>query len=164
MKYDWLWVREAFRRLIKSYGDGFWYKADNHRHLQDISWKPSIHMPMNGARIWLEVKDVTCERVQNITESSLVAEGVKIPCTDDLKVLLRSSKDYNARDFFPKDKPAGYELSQYDLLFAHWGELWCDINGIESWDSNPWVWAITFQPISTTGKPLFKNINAAIDA
>lgn len=31
--------------------------------------------------------------------------------------------------------------------------LWISINGWDSWNHNPWVWAIGFQVISKTGKP-----------
>lgn len=33
----------------------------------EIKWEPSIHMPKEAARIWLNVKDVRVERLQDIT-------------------------------------------------------------------------------------------------
>jgi hypothetical protein len=30
--------------------------------------------------------------------------------------------------------------------------LWHYINGLESWNLNPWVWVISFEVISKTGK------------
>ena len=41
------------------------------------TWHPSIHMPKEAARIWLEVTDVRVERLQEITEEDAVKEGVK---------------------------------------------------------------------------------------
>lgn len=29
--------------------------------------------------------------------------------------------------------------------FDAWRELWVSINGVESWDANPWVWVVEFK-------------------
>ena len=39
------------------------------------TWKPSIHMPKEAARIWLAIKKVRCERVNNISYKDAIAEG-----------------------------------------------------------------------------------------
>jgi hypothetical protein len=31
--------------------------------------------------------------------------------------------------------------------------LWKSINGEESWNVNPWVWAVSFKVLTTDGKP-----------
>lgn len=93
-------------------------------------WRPSIHMPKHAARIWLKVKDVRVERVQNISEEDAKAEGVKQYAT---------KPDWMAAKF-------GFEI------------LWGNINGQESWDANPWVWVVEFEVVSTTGKPETCNV------
>jgi len=40
------------------------------------TWKPSIHIPKDIARIWLEITDLRLEPIQDITEDEAKAEGV----------------------------------------------------------------------------------------
>lgn len=52
---------------------------------QRIRWRPSIHMPKEAARLFLRVTDVRTERLQDIDDSGVVAEGLEIGCYfDDL--------------------------------------------------------------------------------
>lgn len=41
-----------------------------------VVWRPSIHMPKEAARLWLNVSDVCVERLQYISYSDAMAEGV----------------------------------------------------------------------------------------
>lgn len=43
-------------------------------------WRPSIHMPKEAARIWLKVTDVRAERLQDIDDSGIMADGLEIGC------------------------------------------------------------------------------------
>jgi hypothetical protein len=75
---DILWVRETFTKVPN--GD-YIYRADpifDGCGKGDISWDwtPSIFMPREAARIFLEVKDVMVEQLQDITEEDAKAEGV----------------------------------------------------------------------------------------
>lgn len=80
-------------------------------------WRPSIHMPRWASRLTLEVTAVRVERLQDIREPDACAEGLGSPITRDCKV--------------PK--------------FAR---LWDEINGKRArWDSNPWVWVVSFKKL-----------------
>ena len=71
---DILWVRESFAVVSGK----FVYKADMEDipKWQDISWKPSIHIPRRAARILLEVIDVKVERLQQIDANGAICEGL----------------------------------------------------------------------------------------
>lgn len=79
---DILWVRETFAKLDIS-GDGYSYvyKASNNgtdwaENSEDWKWKPSLFMPMDAARIFLQVESLKFERIQDISEEDAQKEGV----------------------------------------------------------------------------------------
>lgn len=92
---DLLWVRESIERrpitnVITGAEEDIWggaYSADGAHILTkegfEIVWEykrnkvPSIHMQKNIARIWLEVVSVRVERLQEISESDAISEGIK---------------------------------------------------------------------------------------
>lgn len=88
------------------------------------AWHPSIHMPRLASRILLEVTSIRVERLQDITEEQAKAEGV-LSCERDI--------DENGNGYSPLE------------LF---GGLWTMINGMESWNSNPWVWVVEFKRVT----------------
>lgn len=113
----------------------------------------SLFMPKDAARIWLQVEDVRVERAQEISESDAINEGV-INIGDEFifKQFPQYHEDYNIwllrkNDGIVERPPMG--PSPYQKFKA----LWIMINGAESWNSNPWVWVISFKVLSTTGKP-----------
>lgn len=80
-------------------------------------WRPSIHMPRWASRITLEVTSVRVERLHEITDEDAQAEGAPGPYTDLFTPRLRFER------------------------------LWESINGIESWEANPWVWVVGFKRV-----------------
>jgi hypothetical protein len=98
---------------------------------------PSIHMPKEAARIWLQVTDVRVERLHDISDADAIAEGVEM-----IKGGAFPYKHYGSSNAGCSNAIASFE------------SLWREINGDESWDTNPWVWAINFKVLSTTGKPV----------
>lgn len=63
---DLLYVRETW---CQPAAHTFWYKADS--TVQNIKWRPSIHMPREAARIFLRVTDVRVERLQAETPEKI---------------------------------------------------------------------------------------------
>lgn len=134
---DRLWVRERMRVVhivapAGSVGIRVRYEAD--QTISDwILWPDRLKgEPETGkclayggfreaSRLTLEVTGVRVERLQDITEEDARAEGV-----GQLRADGRMENGLPASD--------GY------------AELWESINGPGSWDANPWVWAVQFQP------------------
>lgn len=122
---DRLWVRETFAEAIGDYA----YRADYSAEILSEKrnkglWKPSIHMPRWASRITLEIKNVNVERLHDISEDDAKKEGVELYNNYD-------------RTFGGHSAPTDYKTG--------FVRLWQSIYGLESWDSNPWVWAIKFE-------------------
>ena len=127
---DRLWVREcwatatAYNQLKPSelpHDAPIYYKAQNWFNLvNDIGNNhPSIHMPRWASRINLEITDIRVQRLQDITDKDAEAEGCKILC--DCGDCIDST-------------PIG-----------DFQDKWREIHGYNSWETNPFVWAITFK-------------------
>jgi len=78
---DVLWVRETWQRL-SDFGEYRYeyradYEDDDPLRLDGmyITWRPSIHMPREAARIFLKVKDVRAERLQDMTPEDCANDG-----------------------------------------------------------------------------------------
>jgi hypothetical protein len=151
---DILWVRETWAEGCMG---GFIYAAGRTAaELKDYShgykWRPSIYMPREAARIFLQITNVHVHRLHDITTSQIKAEGVRIPVnhrgTPEQTVVLDIHGKDKALSFLPAGTLSGeYKPTQDQWMMAHWAELWCSINGRDSWDANPWVWAIEFQRV-----------------
>lgn len=139
---DRLWVREAFDFLPAGGPDEpqacvivYWATGSTEPRCAPESYnpmiyghekvRPSIHMPRWASRITLEVTHVRVERLQDISRSDAMAEGID-------KESLASYKRAGV------DRPAGFAYR----------EIWESINGPGSWDANPWVWVVEFKPVA----------------
>lgn len=104
--------------------------------MDDVKWKPSIHMPKEAARIFLKVKSVNVERLQNITKDQILDEG-----TNRKKIV-------SYIDQMPEETEE-FVIAAFRLA---WSELWDstikkqDLDTYD-WDANPWVWVIEFERI-----------------
>ena len=133
---DVLWVRETFNTVLDRETKEFLrygFKATD--TFVKAVWKPSIHMPFEAARIFLEITDVRVERLQDISNDDAIAEGI---AEQDHELLPKGWKDY-------MDDHIGVPFTSPKGSFK---SLWKSINGLDSWDANPWVWVIEFKRIN----------------
>lgn len=68
---DILYVRENWQPD----GADILFQADN--NFTAGKWKPSIHLPKSASRIWLQIESINIERLQNITNSDALSEGIE---------------------------------------------------------------------------------------
>jgi hypothetical protein len=161
---DILWVRETWTTLGYNNGnkgetDAYVYKASENGIVQESNskgwrWRPSIFMPREACRLFLKVKSVKVERLHTITPEDASREGVRYAVSPskelDMVYPCFEVKENGALSFMPESwtELNGDSLTDA-LLYAHFAELWCDINGRESWDANPWVWVIEFEKLES---------------
>lgn len=88
------------------------------------AWHPSIHMPRRASRILLEIVSVRVERLQDISDADIAAEGVECSPIEGR---------YNC-------------AGQYHMPWRDkWRALWKSTGG--DWDANPWCWVVTFKRV-----------------
>ncbi len=90
----------------------------------DKKWNPSLFMPKEAGRIFLKVKNVHVERLQDMRSEDALNEGIKVSKFDlpHTGVLNQFKKLWNST------------INKSDL------ELY-------GWDANPYVWVIEFERI-----------------
>lgn len=148
---DVLWARETWRHS-DDLNNPFDYKADfeleyNQEHMDFIkgSWKPSIHMYKDACRIFLKVKSVKIERLNDISEEDAKKEGVVF------ENLWQQFDCY----LCPTIKHKGTGLLCNDGFFntakESFSTLWESIFGHGTWEFNPYVFVYEYERIE---KPL----------
>lgn len=120
---DNLYVREAWQQ---NYDGSYSYRAKD-MFEGEKGWRPSIHMPKEAARLFLRVTDVRVERLQNITMTGMLAEGV-----------------------IPKNVTGGqWQHWQNDYMKPTWDSTVKPKDRDKyGWAANPWAWVIEFERIS----------------
>ncbi len=130
---DILWVRETWTLVP----DGSYvYKASVEcPGAWSGTWRPSIHMPKEAARIFLKVTDVHAERLQEITAEGALDEGTNVE--------------------FPEPKPSYISLAYTKMRLEtaarrSFANLWDSTikpadRPVCGWQADPWVWVIRFE-------------------
>lgn len=168
---DILYVRETWRQATGgTAGPGLFdtslYKADEPQDTTGLMieerWHPSIHMPKSAARIWLLVKAVRLERLQNIDEDGVVAEGAES--------LIRGCEhmDYSV---IPPEPCFNTRACKDCIINKGYPELFGkmvwdktvnpDELALYGWDANPYVWVIEFERMTKRQMLAYANKDAA---
>ena len=113
-----IYKEDSLEEYDKRYPDGEDYQWEG-------KWHPSIHMPKEAARIWLKVKDVRVERLQEINGKDVLKEGVNSLVHPDAFYF-----DMNQREMFERIWNSTIKKSDLDFY---------------GWDANPLVWVIEFE-------------------
>ncbi|WP_085646767.1 MULTISPECIES: hypothetical protein [unclassified Pseudomonas] len=147
-----LWVREAWAADAQvdaiaprdlSHGEPIFYPADGAVRQTGCSMitqgrgRPSIHMPRWACRILLEITDVRVERLQDISESQSIAEGI-------VGVAFRPDDGWPICTGYMVGPDDGKSKLETTAAKAFEG-LWTSTGG--DWDANPWVWVVEFKRV-----------------
>jgi len=96
-----------------------------YRNRPECQWLSPYFMPREASRIFLRITKVGIERLQDISETDAVTEGVLWGPNGDLKA---------------------HPLEQYQTL---WTQKRRPRDGTGAdWGNNPWVWVLTFERIT----------------
>jgi len=137
---DKLWVRES--HVLTNHGNPV-YKADFRDKSGDywssiasdpkgVKWRPSIHMPREAARLFLEIREVRVERLRDISEIDCLQEGVQGNCVA----------------YGPIDESCNEScMGCHEVNRTAFKKLWNAANGKDAWESNPWVWVYGFMRV-----------------
>jgi hypothetical protein len=112
-------------------------------------------MPRTASRLTLKITDIRVERVQDISEEDAIAEGCFFTdygrsCfhlgSGDPETCAAMQQHHPQKPGWMWDKTTSSDQCLNSARSAY-GDLWNTINGAESWQENPWVWALSFKVI-----------------
>ncbi len=99
------------------------YEADQSDFIDSLvhKWSRPELMPKRACRAVAEVLEVRAERIKEITNEAIIAEGFECspPCT----------------------------TQKWNELAFHFAGLWDSLHGHGAWNRNEWVWVYRFRPL-----------------
>lgn len=147
---------ESFIRQPYFKGDRLWVKetqwinggfpATDDSSIPNEGKKPAIFCRRIDSRITLEITNVRVERLQEISEADVLAEGLVKLSKDQGRTFKFGKPD---RDGLPGGCDIGWPWDEWKADHAQaFGHAWDKINGKKHpWDSNPFVWVVEFKQI-----------------
>jgi len=127
---DTLWVREKWAILTKTvvYGAKTALYDRTRTQLQSVKWNSPTTMPRSAARLFLTIRNVRIQRLQDITKGEAQEEGYEF------------SARYFPREWFALTWDRSARRSGY------------------TWKKNPFVWVIEFKVDESKTKDVRENM------
>jgi hypothetical protein len=155
---EWAQVTKRIRTDLTEPPSSQWvrlaYRADG--ELDEVTWRPSIHMPRWTSRIQLESTLIRAQRLHDITDEEAIAEGIAPLFTDEE---MKARPDLESgrgmwRNYLWHGCAKGkvmeqwaYQSSAYLSARDSFSSLWESVYGAGSWAANPWVWVVNFKRV-----------------
>ena len=136
---DILYVRETWYKCSLRGLERCFYKADDNVGYFIPYWNPSIHMPKEAARIFLEVTNVRVERLCDITDDGALHEGAEGVRCDHAGL-----GPYGCTDCM---NTGWLEPPTVEFMYIWDSTIKKSNMELYGWDANPWVWVIEFERI-----------------
>lgn len=146
---DRLWVRESWRtvagaddiapRNLMNVEPFTHYEADESSAAGMGKLRPGMFMPRWASRLILEIPRVRVERLQDISHTDAIAEGVESIANNYGNGA--AYRDYSMKR--PEDTTEWFACP-----IRSFQTLWESINGAGSWDANPWIWVVEFKKMT----------------
>jgi len=117
---------------------GEWPEDEAKGNDEAPKWKSSMFMPRKHARVVTSILKVRVERLQSITPTDVLAEGIK--------------RGEDGSWLGPLAGVPGFPWGRADLAYA---ALWNSLNEKRGmgWDLDPWVWVYEFNPCVVLASP-----------
>lgn len=137
---DVLYVRETWARFECAMGIGHIYRADDGAegelwYCRPDRWRSPVTMPPESARLFLRVKGVRVERLNQITNNNILREGFR---SESCNICVHDG---------------GSGCEHCFAILNPFRKSWDTRNAKRGygWDSNPYVWVIEFERIEKGG-------------
>ena len=126
---DIMWVRETWQITDFLHPSdenyGYIYKASHNgreweANVEEWKWRPSIFMPKDACRLFIEVSNVRIERLTDISEEDALAEGIELIEHNCFKNYMQGKgwmyKGRNQNGYGMVEDPVGSFASLWELI------------------------------------------------
>jgi hypothetical protein len=144
---------------------GYWHEPEHINWCDLPTWRPSIFMPKEAARLFIKIIGVRAERLQDITVEDVIKEGH--PAENEIRnpdpTTHESIRNWNHAyaqhlfsklwdSIYAKPKPQYIKVDGKKRIDSYISYPWEDIHETRTWRGkpwyvagNPWVWSFEFE-------------------